>query len=150
MFEHRPIDVAAEVTVESGQDRVLGCSAAVGIDVAEAPGKAAAVAIVGEGVGHERSGGNRGKLQERHDLEIHAVGGVLYRVLLRTVEADDGGDALLPRPEAGFMARVEDGIQRRFLERAERMIGNGYALGADEGRGAKCCFRTRSLRASNT
>ena len=54
------------------------------------------------GLDHRERGG-----YERLELEV----------LLGAVEADNRGDSSLPRPEARFVARVQDGVHRALFKR---------------------------------
>ena len=110
IFEEGTVCVAAEVAVESGEDGFAHAASAVRVDVAESPGDAAAVAVVGKRVGYKGSGRDRGYLEQGFHFEMDAIWRVLYGVFFRSVQADDCGDAFFVGPEAGFVAGVEDGV----------------------------------------
>ena len=110
VFEEGTVCVAAEVAVESGEDGFAHAASAVRVDVAQSPGDAASVAVVGKSVGHKGAGCDGGYLEQGFHFEMEAIWGVLHSVFFRSIQADDCGDALFVGPQAGFVAGVEDGV----------------------------------------
>jgi len=56
----------------------------------------------------------------------------LHGILLRTVQANQRGNARPVRPQAGLVPGVEHQVKRRFFERADEMVGCRHALGPDD------------------
>ena len=110
IFEEGTVYVAAEVAVESGEDGFAHAAPAVRVDVAQSPGDAASVAVVGKSVGHKGTGCDGGHLEQGFHFEMDAIRRVLHGVFFWSIQADECGDAFFVGPEAGFMAGVEDGV----------------------------------------
>ena len=63
-LEVRDVTIAAQIAIEAHQDRVVHRTAAVRVDVAQSPGYPAAVAVVGKGIGNERTRCDRRNLEQ--------------------------------------------------------------------------------------
>ena len=63
-LEQSAVDVPAQVTVETRQNRFAHGPAAIRVDVAKSPGEAPAIAVVSKGVWYERTWSNRWYLDQ--------------------------------------------------------------------------------------
>ena len=131
-LEFGAVAIAGQVAVKANEVEAVMAGAGLGDDVAEAPGDAASVAVIGENIGAEGTGRMGRKLDVGFGREVQSVGRELDGVFFGTILDEQGGDALFVGPEHGFVAGIGDGIECGFDKGTFGMVGDGDALGAEK------------------